>query len=156
MTEYDPYRFHDNQIHGIAFRTADPDRNDWTSDLVLDIDHVLEWVKDGERIRFRVQPATLTFHGVTDLRVHLDGTVEGHSVGVALPWILEIERTAPPGAPGDPGRPSFRWRIVLASMPDGDLSFGSRGYSLELRGEPFLQDEQGLTFAQRNGSVEAD
>ena len=151
MTEYDPYRFHDNQIHGIAFRSADPDQGDWTSDLILDIDHVLEWVKDGDRIRFRVRPATLTFHGVTDLRLNLDGTVEGHSVGVALPWILEIERSRPEEPPRDPARPRYDWKIVLSSTPDGELSFGSWGYTLELRGEPVLQDEQGLTFAQRAG-----
>ncbi|NNF29060.1 MAG: hypothetical protein HKN73_17685 [Gemmatimonadetes bacterium] len=150
MTEYDSYRFHDNQIHGIAFRAADPDLGDWTSDLILDIDHVLEWVRDGDRIQFRVQPATLTFHGVTDLRLRLDGTVDGHSIGVALPWILEIERDHPLEPPRDPGRPAYAWRIVLASTPDGEISFGSWGYTLELRGEPVLQDEQGLTFAQRS------
>ena len=150
MTEYDPYRFHDNQIHGIAFRTADPDRGDWTSDLILDIDHVLEWVRDGDRIRFRVQPATLTFHGVTDLRLSLDGRVDGHAVGVALPWILEIERASPEHPPRDQAQASYTWRIVLASTPDGEISFGSRGYTLDLRGEAVLQDEQGLTFAQRS------
>ncbi len=151
MSDYDAYRFHDNQIHGIAFRTADPDRDDWTSDLVLDIDHILEWVKDDDRVRFRVQPATLTFHGVANLSLTLDGTVEGYRVGVALPWILQIERELIPNAGVHFDRPYYDWRVVLSTNPSGDLSFGAWGYTLGLRGEAVLQDEQTLTHAQRSG-----
>ena len=102
--EYDPHKWHDNQIHGIALRTADPDEDDWTSDLALDIDHVVAWVKSEDGVRFRVAPATLTFHDVTDLKLRIDGRVEGHRVGIALPWILCIERETLEGEAARRGR----------------------------------------------------
>ena len=173
MDDYDPGRFHDNQIHGIAFRTADPDEGDWTSELVLDIDHIVEWIKVDAGVRFRVQPADLIFHDVTDLRLRLDGVMDGFSVAIALPWILQIDREPAPspslgeapgaakgqgpaalplrpelGAPGS-GVGRYRWSVVLSSTPSGEIQFGASGYTLALRGKAVVQDEQGLQRDQR-------
>ena len=151
---YQPYHWHDNQIHGIALRTADPDRDDWTSDLSIDIDHIVEWVKTEGRARFRVAPATLTFHGVTDLSLGWSHLVSGHQVGIALPWIDRIERELVKDQLVHLDRPYYAWRIVFASPPGGEISFGAWGYSQKLRKEPVLQDEQGLTFVERSTLVE--
>src|SRR5882672_8829568 len=65
--------WHDDLIYALHLRAPDPAHSDWRSELVLDIDHVVEWVcgADG-RMRFRVAPASLVFHDVTDLRIALD------------------------------------------------------------------------------------
>ena len=36
---FDDTIWHDNAVHGIRFQIGDPD--DWRSDLVLDIDHIV-------------------------------------------------------------------------------------------------------------------
>jgi hypothetical protein len=50
-----------------------PDGRDWTSDLALDIDCIVEWICGvGGGGQCRVAPATLVFHGVTDLKIDID------------------------------------------------------------------------------------
>ena len=74
-TEADFGRFswHDCHIWGIELRAGDPDDGDWTSDLVLDIDFIVEWIcGTGGGGQFRVAPATLVFHGVTDPKIAID------------------------------------------------------------------------------------
>ena len=36
--------FHDNLVYAFRLRGPDPDNGDWASELVLDIDHIVEWV----------------------------------------------------------------------------------------------------------------
>jgi hypothetical protein len=65
--------WHDCHIWGIELRADDPDDGDWTSDLVLDIDFIVEWIcGTGGGGQFRVAPATLVFHGVTDPKIDID------------------------------------------------------------------------------------
>lgn len=150
-SDYDPHLFHDNAVHGFALRTADPGADDWTSDLILDIDHIVDGVETDEGVRFRVAPATLTFHGITDLDVHLSSGTQGYQVGVSLPCILRVEREPVADQKVHLDRPYYAWRIELASHPHGSLAFGAWGYSLELRGEPVLSGEQSLSYRQRKG-----
>jgi hypothetical protein len=61
--------WHDDALYGMRRDIGNVARGDWRSDLVLDIDHIVEWLCGAdEQCRFRVAPATLTFHHVTDLR----------------------------------------------------------------------------------------
>ena len=89
-SDFDAISWHDDEIHAIRLSVGDPDRGDWTSDLVLDIDHIVEWVREDQTMSFRVAPATLVFHGVTDLRVEIDSGTSGLQVSLALPSISEI------------------------------------------------------------------
>jgi hypothetical protein len=148
---HDPHLWHDNAVHGIALRTADPETDDWTSDLILDIDHIVGGAEMDDGIRFEVSPATLTFHGVTDLEVRLQSGSSDHAVGVALPYILRVEREAVAAQKVHLDRPYYAWRIEFASHPDGYIAFGAWGYTLELRGDPVWTAEQSLTYRQRGG-----
>ncbi len=60
--DLDRLSWHDNTIYGFRFDIGDSFQGDWHADLVLDIDHIVEWIcaTDGGA-RFRVAPATLTF-----------------------------------------------------------------------------------------------
>ena len=148
--------WHDNLIYAIEIRAPDPDNGDWRSDLVLDIDYIVEWVcgVDGAA-KFRVAPATLVFHDVTDLRIHLDMGGAGFDMADAGPLALNelsIDRISktparPPGV--DASRPYHRWRIVLNLPRDGEIAFGASGYSQTLRAEPRLLDQPRLAVRDR-------
>jgi len=81
--DFDRLSWHDCQIWGLEFRAGEPDEGDWSSDLVLDIDFITEWlcgVTGGAQ--FRVAPATLAFHGVTDPRIGIDWGNSGFQVAL--------------------------------------------------------------------------
>ncbi len=40
---FDQLSWHDCHIWGLELRAGDPDEGDWTSDLVLHIDFIVEW-----------------------------------------------------------------------------------------------------------------
>ena len=59
--DFERMSWHDNHVHAIRFVEG----QNGEGELVLDIDYILEWQKaDGAAFLFRVQPATLVFHGV--------------------------------------------------------------------------------------------
>ncbi len=72
-TAADETSWHDNLIYGLHLEAPDPDSGNWQSNLLLDIDHIVEWVcgTDGS-IKFLVAPATLAFHDVTGLCIDID------------------------------------------------------------------------------------
>lgn len=146
---FDRLSWHDNVIYGIAFETADPEANDWTSDLLLEIDHIVEWLCVDKRVRFRVAPATLAFHSVTDFTSMIDWPTSEYQVGLQLPSIELIERARLTDQKVYLDRPYWRWRIALNAPQGGHLSFGAVGFTQTLRAEPLLQDEQWLAPAQR-------
>ena len=81
--DFDRLSWHDCHIWGIELRAGDPDDGDWTSDLVLDIDFIVEWIcGTGGGGRFRVAPATLVFHGVTDPKIAIDWGRSGFHVAL--------------------------------------------------------------------------
>jgi hypothetical protein len=41
--DFDRLSWHDCHLRGIRFEAGDPDEGDWTSDLVLDLDFIVEW-----------------------------------------------------------------------------------------------------------------
>ena len=46
-------------------------------------------------------------------------------------------------------RPYYRWRIAFNLPPGGEIGFGASGFSMELRADPVLTDEQRLSPADR-------
>ena len=95
--DFDRYAWHDDPVYGLALRLGEPAADDWRSDLVLDLDHIVEWVRDGDAVRFRVAPATLVFHGVSDLRVDIDWGMRGWQVAPSPPTIDQIDRATGAG-----------------------------------------------------------
>lgn len=152
--DFERIGWHDNLIYGIAFDTADPPSNDWTSDLALDIDHILEWVRsEDEHMRFRVAPARLTFHGVTDFAIAIDWGLIGSQIGLQLPSIDRIERHRATEQKVNLDRPYYVWRIALNAPHDGYITFGAAGFTQRLRAEPILQDQQWIAPARRRAML---
>ena len=150
--DFESLSWHDNHIYGFHIAMGDFERGDWRSELVLDIDHIVEWVKGGERgVQFRVAPATLTFHHVTDLHLDLDWGDSGFQVNINEASIDAITRAQVPDQKICLDRPYYRWTVATNSPQGGKIVFGAWGFTQLLRAEPSLQDEQKLSSAGRVG-----
>ena len=139
------WRWHDNVVYGLAFDRGDPDAGDWRSDLVLDIDHIVEWLCDApDEIRFRVAPATLTFHDVTDFAIAVD---QGDSGGrnALFEWSIDRVERQPLDRPED----YWRWTIHLHAPPGGSIAFGASGFTQTETVQAILVDEQRLPAGLR-------
>jgi hypothetical protein len=146
----DPWSWHDNLIHGLAFAVGDPEAGDWRCDLALDIDHIVEWLCDATGgARFRVAPATLVFHDVSDLAIALDFADGGPPRTLNEPSIAAMSREPLPGHPMARAGPYFRWRIALNLPPGGEIAFGASGFTQSLRAEPSLVDQPRLPRGRR-------
>ncbi len=127
--------WHDNLIYGLHLAAPDPDAGLWRSDLILDIDHIVEWIcgTDGGA-QFCVAPATLIFHDVTDLRMAFDFGGSNHRQTLNELSIADITTQPAPAAIG--AGDYFHWRIALNSPQGGEIAFGASGYTLTLRADP--------------------
>ena len=148
--------WHDNLVYALHIRAPDAEARDWRSELILDLDHIVEWIcAPNSKAQFRVAPATLVFHDVTDLAVRLDmsGTVP-----LALnEWSIAAIDSSPAPHPGQaPALPYYRWRIALNVPSNGEIAFGASGYTQTLRAEPVLTDQQRLPAAKRAGLLRID
>ena len=148
--DFESYSWHDCHIWGIELRAGDPQEDDWTSDLALDIDYIAGWVKDDDGgTQFRVAPATLVFHGVTDPKIDIDWG-QGQQVALHPASIHVIEREPIVGQRVYLDRPYYRWRIALNWPDGGEITFGAVGFTQTLRAEPIVTDQQQLTRRQRS------
>ncbi|HEX6141819.1 MAG TPA: hypothetical protein VFZ01_03805 [Geminicoccaceae bacterium] len=142
---FEPFLWHDDSLHGLHLEVGDPEAGDWRADLILDIDHIVEWVRcDDQRVRFRVAPATLAFRHVTDLRIAVDWGDSGHRTALHPCAIDRIERARVQDQRICLDRPYWRFQIVLNWPAGGEISLGASEFDLALRAAPVLQDEQAL------------
>ena len=138
--------WHDNFIYGISISIGDIHAGDWRSDLVFDIDHIVEWVAGtGDRPRFRVAPATLLFHHVTDLKLAIDWGSSGYQTALHEASIDQVARVQIFDQKICLDRPYYHWQITMNFPAGGEISFGASGYTQTLRSGPVLQDEQKLS-----------
>jgi hypothetical protein len=143
--DFERLSWHDCPIRSIELRVGDPDAGDWTSDLALDIDYLAEWLcQVGGGGQFRVAPATLVFHGVTDLRIAIDWGDSGNQVALHDATIDRVERERVAEQAIHLDRPYYRWRIALNWPGSGELTFGAVGFTQTLRAEPVLTDQPRL------------
>ncbi len=148
---FDGFSWHDCHIWGIALHAGDPTDGDWTSDLALDIDFIVEWicgVAGGGQ--FRVAPASLVFHGVTDPKIDIDWGQAGHQAAVHPISIDRIERELVPDQKVYLDRPYYRWTLRLNWPMGSEISFGAFGFTQTLRAEPLLTERQCLSFKERS------
>lgn len=140
------WRWHDNIIRGLRFETGEPENGDWRSEVVFDIDFILEWHcgANGEH-QFRVAPALLTFQDVTDFAIAVD---QGDSIGrsALLEWSIDRVERERLDRPFD----YWRWVIHLNAPPGGTVAFGASGCTQALTGEPVLTTEQRLPRSERD------
>lgn len=148
--DFEGVSWHDCRIWGIEFRVGDIDEDDWTSDLAFDIDFIVEWLREtGRGYQFRVSPATLVFHGVTEPRITIDNARSGFQVSLYPTSISHIERERILDQKVHLDRPYYKWKICLNS-DEGEISFGATGFTQTLRAEPVLTHSQFLYLKERS------
>jgi hypothetical protein len=140
---FDRLSWHDNAVHGLRIDVGDPDRGQWHSRLILDIDNIVEWLcgTDG-RTQFRVAPATLAFENATDLSIQLPERGYGTQISLNPLSIDRIEREGVTDQRICLDRPYWRWSIRFNDPEGGLIAFGASGFRLALRAEPLLTAEQ--------------
>jgi len=109
-------------------------------ELVLDVDYILEWLPVNG-YQFRIAPAELRFHKVTELRMSLDYAGASAALG---PFTLD-------GIQRDSG-PSRRW-VLKINWPIGEISFLAAGYTQTLTGEPRIAEQQSLPTEHRSAYI---
>ncbi|MFQ5992883.1 MAG: hypothetical protein ACE5NA_10655 [Nitrospiraceae bacterium] len=149
-SDFDQLSWHDCHIWRFEVRAGDPDEGDWTSDLVLDIDFIVEWLcgVDGGA-QFRVAPAVLVFHGVTDLSINIDWGDSGFRSALHEVSIDRIERERVREQKVYLDRPYYSWRILLNWPKSGAITFGAVGFTQTLVSETVLTDQQRLSRRER-------
>jgi hypothetical protein len=145
-TDYDPLLWHDCTIWGIEFRVDDE-----TSDLAFDIDYIDEWMRGPDDMaRFRVMPAYLVFHGVTDPKIDVSWLQHGFQISLRPLSIARVDRELIPDAKVFLDRAYYKFRLGLNGPENGAITFGSVGFSIVPRGVPIVSAEQTLTRRMRN------
>jgi hypothetical protein len=148
--DFEALSWHDCHISGFEIRVGDVEAGDWTSDLALELDFIVEWLcaVDGGG-QFRVAPATLVFHGVTDLRLHIDDGLSGFQASLHELSIDGIERALIRDQKVFLDRPYHAWTIRLNWPHGGEIAFGAVGFTQTLRAEPVLTEQQRLSRQER-------
>jgi hypothetical protein len=119
------WRWHDNLIYGVKFDLGDPEKQVWRSDLVFDIDFIAEWLCEPTGVfRFRVAPATLTFHDVGDLSILID---QGESDGCNAMTECSIDSVTRIRL--DRPYDFWRWTMSLNMPSGGKIEFCASGFS---------------------------
>ena len=152
--DFDGLSWHDCHIHSFELLTGDPDQGDWTNDLVLDIDFIVQWScgVDGGPC-FRVAPAMLRFHNVTDLQIRIEWADSGYRIAVHPAAIDRLEREEVIDHKLRLSRPYYAWTVRL-NWPDGGMiRFGAVGFTQQLLAEPVEMASQHLSSAQRRVQV---
>ena len=137
--DYDEMSWHNNHVHGLAIRAGEHG----TGELALDLDYILEWLPSGNLISFRIAPATLVFHEVSNLNLALDYL---QPLAAITPFSLGNISRQPHVFPN--GYSTFRWEVAI-NWPEGFITFLAAGFEQTLRGEPCLTSNQWLTPEER-------
>ncbi len=139
--DFEEMSWHDVSVHG--FRIIENEGNTGTSELVFDIDYILEWINETDGFSFVVAQSTLQFHEVFGLKFSLDYT--SCSAGMCAFSIGRIEREQ---IDNPYGYVRFKWYIQI-NWPDGLIEFESSGFSQWLVGKPIRQNKQSLEPSRR-------
>ena len=140
--DYENLSWHDVHVHGFRFDNFNPDNG--SSDLVLDIDYILKWDKQGQDYIFTVCRAELRFHDAFGLKMNIDYLTP--TAGMSPFSIDGIEREL---IELPTGSTSYRWRIPI-NWPSGQLEFEASRFTQSLVGKPHVQSRQMLSVEKRN------
>jgi len=127
-SDFDSMSWHDSEVYSI--RLNNPETDSDVYELVLDIDYILEWKREGDdAFRFVVAPALLRFRRVTQLHCHFHLTYKEHLT------IEHVERyVCHEHSRAEHGVSCFEWRVHLRPdvSPPGIVWFHASGFTQEL------------------------
>ncbi len=136
--QFDELSWYDNHIHALRIVEV----SDGAGELILDVDHIVEWIKLEPGFNFRIVPVTLIFHDVMFLRMLLDYATP---TAAFVPFMIHgIERRTEQRA----RYLAQLWKIDI-SWPRGEITFEARGFTQRARGDPLLSPGQCLSAEER-------
>jgi hypothetical protein len=142
MSEFEKMIWHDNAIHGFHIRESGDNCN---GELDFDIDYILEWLApENNSFSFRVAPAMLTFHDVSDLIISIN--YAKITAAVQPMTIHEIRREVINYANGFS---SFKWMIEINWPLDSFISFEASGFTQKMYGQQVASGAQYLQPSER-------
>src|SRR5687768_10709881 len=111
--DFEKLSWHDNPVYSFSI---DNDVTLWKSDLIFDVDFIVEWLCTvGRTAQFKIAAATLTFHHVTDLKVNVDWGDSGMQVAIGEMVLDRIARQPVEKQLICLDRPYYRWTLPLNS-----------------------------------------
>jgi len=134
--QFELMTWHDNTLHGITF----VDEN-FANDLVLDIDYIEQWLNEAGLYRFKVAPAKLMFHDVSQLKISLISNGP-QTMFAYLATINGIGRE-------QVGDNRYKWVIDLLGCKENVIAFEASGFTQETYGDAVISTSQHLTVDQR-------
>ncbi len=134
--QFELMTWHDNTLHGISC----VDEN-FSNDLVLDIDYIEQWLNEAGLYRFKVAPAKLVFHEVSQLKISLlnDGP---RTMFAYMATINGIGRE-------QLSENRYKWVIDLLGCQENKITFEAAGFTQESYKEAIISTSQHLTVDQR-------
>ncbi|MBZ5575144.1 MAG: hypothetical protein LAP40_01130 [Acidobacteriia bacterium] len=149
-SDFEQLSFHDCHIYALDLRTADADVGEWVSELALDIDYILEWICPiGAAAQFRVAPASLVFHNITDLSIGIDWGDSGFRTSLHPVSIDALEREPVADQKVHLDRRYYSWKVRLNWPRAGVIGFGATGFTLAPSGDGIVTGRQRLSIAER-------
>jgi len=139
--DFDEMSWHDVHVHG--FQIVRNDDKSGTAELVLDIDYILEWLKNENKLSFVVAQASLRFHEVFGLKFTLDYVTTTAGMCAFSLEGIKRERIQLPT-----GYTSYKWKLGI-NWPAGEIEFQSPGFTQSLTGKLYTQPGQWLEPPQR-------
>ncbi|HEY4309510.1 MAG TPA: hypothetical protein VGN12_08670 [Pirellulales bacterium] len=148
--DFDELSWHDCSVWRFELRVGDSAEEDWTADLLLDLDFIADgfYGTDGT-VQYAMAPATLSFQGVTDLKMTLDFGDSGFQTAIHAFSVDRIEREPVRDQKVYLDRTYYRWTIFGNWPQSGDLSFGAVGFTLKLACEPITKPTYTLSLQER-------
>ena len=138
---FEQMNWHDNHVHALAIDAGE----NGTGELVLDIDHITEWLcGEGNSFAFMVVPSTLTFHEVFNLAIAINYATPSIAIGP-----FSIHQVHRESIQYSNGYSSFKWRIEL-NCPNGEITFEAPGFSQSARGKPVRSEKQFMSAEERS------
>lgn len=134
--DFDQMNWHDATVWSIQLNTE-------TAELALDIDYMFQWVHPEthqDDFRFWIAPATMVFHGVYGLRVHMEEDWELWDIDL-LEMVGHVCRL-------EDRVTEYRYCVELFS---GHIHLIANGYSLFARRPPVCLSRQQLRLEERGG-----
>ena len=135
-SDFESLNWHDVPVYGFHFESFSDDEG--TSDVVFDIDYILDWIKARDSLKFSMCRAELRFLGVFGFQANLDYATP--TAGMCPFSIHEIVRETPSNVATNV---LSSWKIAI-NWPPGEISFQATGFRQKLVGEPQLRGEQRL------------
>lgn len=138
QNDFDSLSWHNNHVHGLRISAGEGG----AGELELDIDYILGWLESEGSFRYRVAPALLRFHAVTNLRIMIDWGAASAAFG---PFSIHgIERRFEQRR----RYTAICWRIPV-NFPPGEITFEAEGFDQQLSGTESLVSHQCLTVTER-------